>query len=362
MQQFLGKHINRSKIMSKMFQVYGIGQALIPVLPPPLPFENAPTSNQTNYEIGQLVFTPPTNPTSFFLYGGGGNWVEFATSSGDVTSVTGTANQILASPTSGAVVLSLIGPYTPATYTAHGVLVGEGTSSIVATAAGTTGQVLTATTSADPAFAALGTNSGLTAHGVLLGEGNSAIAATAAGTAGQLLTSGGASADPTWTTATFPATVAAGALLAGTASNVVGPIADVATGQVLMSGGVGVIPAYSGSPSVSGSLTAATTITATLGNITATNGNLAMGTAGNKIIVPTGSNASAGTSGVMSGTPGAVTVATTACSATAKVFYARATAGGTLGNVSITAQDGTGFTLTSTGNETSTFNWWIINA
>jgi len=30
--------------------------------------------------------------------------------------------------------------------------------------------------------------------------------------------------------------------------------------------------------------------------------------------------------------------------------------------ISITAQDGTGFTLTSTGNETSTFNWWIINA
>ena len=64
----------------------------------------------------------------------------------------------------------------------------------------------------------------------------------------------------------------------------------------------------------------------------------------------------------MSGTPGAVTVATTASSATAKIFYSRATTGGTPGHVSITAQDGTGFTLTSTGNETSTFNWWIINA
>ena len=117
-----------------------------------------------------------------------------------------------------------------------------------------------------------------------------------------------------------------------------------------------------GNTAVTGSLTASTTLTATAGAITATNGNLVMGTAGNKIIVPTGSNASAGTSGVMSGTPGAVTVATTACSATAKVFYSRATTGGTMGNVSITAQDGTGFTLTSTGNETSTFNWWIINA
>jgi ribulose-5-phosphate 4-epimerase/fuculose-1-phosphate aldolase len=64
----------------------------------------------------------------------------------------------------------------------------------------------------------------------------------------------------------------------------------------------------------------------------------------------------------MSGTPGVVTVATTASSATALIFYSRRVTGGTMGNVSITAQDGTGFTLTSTGNETSTFNWWIINA
>jgi hypothetical protein len=173
--------------MSKMFQVYGIGQALIPVLPPPLGFEAAPTSNQTNYEIGQMVYTPQKAPTAFYMYAGGGNWVEISTSSGDVLSVTGTANQILASPTTGSVVLSLIGPYTPATYTAHGVLVGEGTSSIVATAAGTTGQVLTATTSMDPAFAAIGTGSGLTSNGILLGGGASGFSATAALTSGQTL-------------------------------------------------------------------------------------------------------------------------------------------------------------------------------
>jgi hypothetical protein len=193
--------------MARMFQVYGVGQALFPVLPPPLPFENPPTSNQTNYEIGQLVYSPPQSPAAFYLYGGGGNWIEIATSAGGVLSVTGTANQILASPTTGAVVLSLIGPYTPATYTAHGVLIGEGTSSIVATAAGTTGQVLTATTSADPAFAAIGTNSGLTAHGVVIAEGTGAFAATAAGSSGQFLVSGGASADPSWQTATPQLTV-----------------------------------------------------------------------------------------------------------------------------------------------------------
>jgi len=40
----------------------------------------------------------------------------------------------------------------------------------------------------------------LTAHGVLIGEGTSGIAATSAGTANQILISGGAAADPSWTT------------------------------------------------------------------------------------------------------------------------------------------------------------------
>ncbi len=97
------------------------------------------------------------------------------------------------------------------------------------------------------------------------------------------------------------------------------------------------------------------------GSLTISNGTLNLGTAGNKINIATGTNASVGTSAAM--TAGAVTVATTASSATALIFYSRKTTGGTPGDVSITAQDGTGFTLTSTSNtETSTFNWWIINA
>lgn len=61
---------------------------------------------------------------------------------------------------------------------------------------GTTGQILTATTSASPSFSAIGTNSGLTAHGVLLAENNSAFVATAAFKAGQHLYSATTGADP----------------------------------------------------------------------------------------------------------------------------------------------------------------------
>ena len=119
--------------------------------------------------------------------------------------------------------------------------------------------------------------------------------------------------------------------------------------------GAGIVASTGNISTTVGAITSAT-------NLTATNGNIVLGTLGKRIIVPTGSNASAGTSAAMSGTPGVVTVATTACSSTCQIFYSRKVTGGTPGNVSITAQDGTGFTLTSTANETSTFNWWIINA
>ena len=93
------------------------------------------------------------NPAVQYYTIGNGLWYEFPNSGFGVSSVTGTANQILATPTTGAIVLSLIGPYTPATYTAHGVLVGEGTGSIVATATGTAGQFLVSNgASADPTF------------------------------------------------------------------------------------------------------------------------------------------------------------------------------------------------------------------
>lgn len=81
--------------------------------------------------------------------------------SGTATPVTGnvqikgTTNQITATGAAAAVTLALAGPYTPATYTAHGVLLGESATSIVATSAGTNGQVLVGSTGADPAFSTI---------------------------------------------------------------------------------------------------------------------------------------------------------------------------------------------------------------
>jgi hypothetical protein len=349
-----------------MFQVYGIGQALIPVLPPPLLFHNAPTSNQTNYEIGQVVYTGTPGSYTFYIYAGAGVWELLDISTGALDTLT-TDDSTVVVPTAGNINLkgagstTTVGSGSNATVeltglTNHAVLVGAGTTTITKLAVGTTGQVLTAATAADPAFAALGTNSGLTAHGVIIGEGTSALAATSAGTAGQLLVSGGASADPTWTTATFPTTVGsagtilrsngtgwvastdtypdtvvAGDILIATATNVVGSLADVAVGQLLTSGGVGVAPAYTASPSVTGSVTAGTTITATSGAITASNGNFVGSTSGTGILLtsPNGSGIASGPV-VVNGRSGRVTFTSVSIAAAADLTL-------TLTNSSITA-------------------------
>ncbi len=86
-----------------------------------------------------------------------------------------------------------------------------------------------ATTSQIPALPLTVANGGtgvatLTAHGVLLGEGSSNVAATTAGSSGQLLQSGGASADPAWTTATYPTSTTAQQILYSTATSVIGQL------------------------------------------------------------------------------------------------------------------------------------------
>lgn len=101
-------------------------------------------------------------------------------------------------------------------------------------------------------------------------------------------------------------------------------------------------------------------ITATLGAITATNGNLVLGTLGNKLVIPAGTNGSVGVTAAM--TSGAVTTVTTAVTANSIILYSVVTPGGTVGTYTLTKSAGTSFTITSSsGSETSTFNYEIIN-
>src|ERR1700690_2865855 len=103
---------------------------------------------------------------------------------------------------------------------------------------------INAINSQDPIQIALGGTGAATctAHGVMLGNTTSALAVTAVGTNGQLLV-GASAANPAWVTPTA------------------GSNMSVTTNSTTLS------YALASSPSVSGSLTAGTTITATSGNI-----------------------------------------------------------------------------------------------
>lgn len=111
--------------------------------------------------------------------------------------------------------------------------------------------------------------------------------------------------------------------------------------------------------SVTGSITAGT-------SLTATNGNLTLGSAGNKVLIhaTTAASDSIGTTTNMAGTPGTITVSTTAVTTNSKIFITRNTVGGALGNISCPSAsivNGTSFVINSDANETSTFNYWIVN-
>lgn len=90
-------------------------------------------------------------------------------------------------------------------------------------------------------------------------------------------------------------------------------------------------------------------------------GNVSMNTAGNKLKIATGSNASAGT-GTLSG--GTVVISTTAVTANSLIFLTDTTNSLTnLGTLTVSAiSAGASFTVKSSNTlDTSTFNWLIIN-
>lgn len=88
--------------------------------------------------------------------------------------------------------------------------------------------------------------------------------------------------------------------------------------------------------------------------------SLYLRTAGNKLNIATGTNASIGTATLVAGT---VTVSTTAVTASSIIMLTNQVTGGTVGVLSKgTVTAGSSFVINSTSaTETSTVSWWIIN-
>lgn len=134
---------------NKIRQAYGVGGPTIPVFPIPVSAQRAPVSGQdTAYPQGQSWFDNSQNPAVEYVFDGRGVWV--TGTPGSISSVSGTANQITAVTTSGAVALSV-----PSTFVAPG--------SIASTTTLTGGTGVTATTGnfvASAAGAGIQLNSG----------------------------------------------------------------------------------------------------------------------------------------------------------------------------------------------------------
>jgi len=98
------------------------------------------------------------------------------------------------------------------------------------------------------------------------------------------------------------------------------------------------------------------------GDVTASNGNLIIGTAGKGLQVKEGTNAKMGTA-VLNGIT-EVTVATTGVTATSRVFLSVETPGGTVGGLAYVSSRiaGTSFGVKSlTIGDTSTIAWLIVD-
>jgi hypothetical protein len=134
------------------------------------------------------------------------------------------------------------------TLTSNGVLYGNGTSAIGATAAGTTGQILVGNTSAAPSWATLSSSAVTTISFGTTGLTPSAATSGAVTVAGTLVAANGGTGQSSY---------AVGDILYASTTTALSKLADVAVGSVLVSGGVGGAPAYSATPTLT-SLTAPT--------------------------------------------------------------------------------------------------------
>jgi len=226
---------------------------------------NATTANFGNATITNAVWNGTTIASG---YGGTG-----------LTTFTAANNAIYSTSSSALAAGTLpiqAGGTAATTFTANGVLYGNGTSALGVTAAGTTGQVLIATTSGAPSWGAVPTTAAVTSFQTSLSGLTPNTATTGAVTlAGTLGPTSGGTGLSAYTT---------GDIIYASATNTLSALADVATGNALISGGVGTAPLWGKiglTTHVSGTLPVANGGT---GQTTYTDGQLLIGnTTGNTL-------------------------------------------------------------------------------
>ena len=356
--------------------------------------QRSPTTNDLNFAIGTLWIDQP-NSDSYQL-----------------TDVSGAvAYWTLLGNSSSSTVQVAQGGTGDTSLTDHGVLVGSGTDPVTVLSVGATGTVLAGATGADPAFTASPSVTTLTATTVNAttlttnvaaaqlslnattiaatgSDTNVSLNLTAKGSGSLVFSQSKAAIDQNMQITNSDNTAAASSaglqIAVGGSTSLGDPyvrfeVSGVAASTMTMgldnsdsdifkisnSTALGTSDALTltqaGALGATTSVTAGTTLTATLGAITATDGDLVLNTAGNGVNIKEGSNARLG---VVDLTTGSAVVSTTEVTANSRIFLSIQVLG-TVGApmpIGVTARTpATSFTITSSdGTDTSTIAWMIV--
>ena len=289
--------------------LYGFPQPISQVFPPPIIASVAPTTSDYQYPLGQ-EWIDKVGQNAYILVNVASNtatWAEQGGTAGPVDTLTG------------------------------------GTGGAISPSAGN--------------ISILGTSNQLTSTGSAGGHSITFSLPAAVTAPGSLTTTTGLTAGTT-----FSATGGASTFVGTFHANVTG-----AATSVIGTGGTGAtnIGNATGNTAVTGSLTASTTLTATLGNITATNGNLVLTAAGNKLQIHASATAT-DSAGTFTLGGGATTVVSCSAVTANSLILLTPQALGTVSipsALAVTATSAnTSFTVTpSDSTDTSTVAYLIIN-
>ena len=263
-EQLLGVQSGTSKsITTSQISSYVYGTAILPVT-------SGGTGNSSFVSYG-ILYGDGTNPiqsiadpvgSNYILVASPGSvpaWQENIPVTAGVNSISFGSTGLTPSTTTegivtvaGTLAVTSGGTGQASALTTDGVVYGSSTTVMSTTVAGTTGQVLVATTGGAPSWGAVPSTAAVTS----ITFGTTGLTPNTA-TTGVVTVAGTLAATNGGTDQT---SYAVGDLLYANTTTSLAKLADVATGSVLISGGVGVAPSYSDSPTLTTSLTTPTVI------------------------------------------------------------------------------------------------------
>lgn len=321
----------------------------------------APALTDTRYPLGKTWLD--TTLGNYYVLGNftstdgvlQANWAFLGATNGDLNSLT-TDDLTVVTPTAGTII-----------FTGNAT---QGVSTSGSNTPGTTTVTVADWTTSQKGVGVLSTNAQ-----AVTGTGTTQAVTPAALTA--RLQAPGAIGGTTPGAATFTTLTSVGTASINASGAAVTTIGTGGTGAVNIGNATG-NTAVTGSLGATTTLTAGTGITSTLGNITATNGNLVLGTAGNKIVstsVASTTTAGANSFGTVTLVNGTATISTTAVTASSIIMLSRMSVGTTgandLGILSVgTIVAATSFVInawtvtdatTLQADDQSVIGWMIIN-